>query len=85
MDIDFHKAWDKLKTQRDELNVQAHLAKSEFRDELEGLESKWQALEKKYRLLEENASEKSAAIKEDVKIVVEELSAAYHKIKDRLS
>ncbi len=37
---DIEDFWKRLKTQRDEMQVQAHLARAEFRDEWEEVEEK---------------------------------------------
>ena len=45
MSSDIEDFWEKLKTQRDEMKVQAHLARAEFRDEWNEVEEKWQKAE----------------------------------------
>ena len=41
MGNDIDDFWEKLKAQRDEMLVQAHLARAEFRDEWDEVEKKW--------------------------------------------
>ncbi len=45
MSSDIEDFWAKLNTQRDEMKVQAHLARAEFRDEWNEVEEKWQKAE----------------------------------------
>ncbi len=85
MNEDIEKLWDKIKTQRDELRVQAHLAKAEFKDEWEELEHKWDAAEKNLHHFQQETKETTEDIKKTAKIVMEELSSAYDRIKDRLN
>ena len=47
MSDDINDFWEKLKAQRDEMKVQAHLARAEFRDEWDEVEKKWQKAEQK--------------------------------------
>ncbi len=85
MHDDLQALWKKIKTQRDELVVQSHLAKSEFKDEWDKLEVKWQSAEKSLNKLETEAKEATEDIGQATKVVMDELSSAYNRIKDRLS
>ena len=84
MNDDLEIMWDKIKTQRDELRVRSHLAKAEFRDEWQELELKWETTEKNLNHLQKEAKETTEDVKTSAKIVLEELSSAYDRIKDRL-
>ena len=84
MNDDLEIMWDKIKTQRDELRVRSHLAKAEFRDEWQELELKWEIAEKNLNHLQKEAKETTEDVKTSAKIVLEELSSAYDRIKDRL-
>jgi wobble nucleotide-excising tRNase len=84
MNDDLEIMWDKIKTQRDELRVRSHLAKAEFRDEWQELELKWETAEKNLNHLQKEAKETTEDVKTSAKIVLEELSSAYDRIKDRL-
>ncbi len=84
MDERLQKKWESLKTQRDELRVQVHLAKSEIKDEWEDLEAEWVKAESKLELLKSEVEEKARDVNEALHIVSDELADAYHKIKDRL-
>ena len=84
MNDDLEIMWDKIKTQRDELRVRSHLAKAEFRDEWQELELKWETAEKNLNHLQKEAKDTTEDVKISAKIVLEELSSAYDRIKDRL-
>lgn len=84
MNKDFEEIWEKLKTERDELRVQAHLATAEVKEELEELEKAWHDVEKRMREFKEDAAEVSGEIHTSTKVVLEELGTAYKRIKSRL-
>ena len=84
MSKDFEEVWEKLKTERDELRVQAHLASAEIKDEIEEVEKAWHEVEKKMREFKEDAVETSAEIRASTKVVLEEIGSAYQRIKSRL-
>ena len=84
MNDDLEIMWDKIKTQRDELLVRSHLAKAEFRDEWQELELKWETAEKNLNHLQKEAKETTEDVKASAKIVLDELSSAYDRIKGRL-
>ena len=52
MNKDLNALWERLKTQRDELRLKAHLASAELKDEWEELEDKWQYAEVKLNKLQ---------------------------------
>ena len=79
--MDFAEVVDKLKTERDELRVRAHLLKSELRDELDALESKWDHLESRMGQLQEASKESAEEVGAAVKQLTEELAAGYRRIK----
>jgi hypothetical protein len=84
MSDEFEKLWQKIRTQRDELRVQGHLAKAELEDEWLELELKWETAEKNLQHLKSEAKETSGEWKASAKVVMEELSSAYDRIKQRL-
>jgi DNA repair exonuclease SbcCD ATPase subunit len=84
MSSDIEEFWEKLKTQRDEMRVQAHLARAEFRDEWEELEQKWQKAEQAFDRLQDQAVETTAEMQRSAKVVMEEISSAYDRIQKRL-
>ncbi len=85
MNEDFEKLWQKVKTQRDELRVQSRLAQAELKDEWQELEKKWDSAEKNLKQVQEEAKETGDELVASAKVVMEELSSAYDRIKGRLS
>jgi NTP pyrophosphatase (non-canonical NTP hydrolase) len=76
--------WDTLKVQRDELRVQMHLARAELKDEWDEVEKKWDDAQEK---LDDVVTDASVAAKEAqhvLKVVGEEISDTYERIKSRL-
>ena len=82
---DFEKFWQEVKTQRDELNLQIHLAAAEVKTEWQHIEEKkWPEVEHKLRLLAEDYEEHAEDLAEAAQIVGEEIRHAYQRIKERL-
>jgi DNA repair exonuclease SbcCD ATPase subunit len=77
--------WERLKTERDDMRVQAHLARAEFRDEWEKLEKKWQKAEQEFERLQDQAVETTAEMQRSAKVVMEEIGNAYERIRQRLN
>ena len=75
---------DKLRTERDELRVRAHLAKAEMKEEWEKLEDKWEDLEARAKSAKAEASEASKNVGSALEILGDELSQAYRRIRGRL-
>lgn len=84
MSKDFEEIWAKLKAERDELRVQAHLATAEVKDELEELEKARHDVEKRMREFKDDAVEVSTEIRTSTKVIKEELRSTYQRIKSRL-
>jgi DNA repair exonuclease SbcCD ATPase subunit len=84
MSDDINDFWEKLKVQRDEMNVQAHLARAEFRDEWDEVEKKWQKAEQKLKHVQDQAIETTAEMQRSAKVVMEEIASTYDRIKARL-
>ncbi len=84
MGNDIEDLWEKLKTQRDEMRVQASLARAEFRDEWEELEEKWQKAEQTFDRMQDQAVETTAEMQRSAKVVFEEIGNAYERIRQRL-
>jgi len=85
MSKDFDDLWQHVKTRRDELKVQSHLAKAEIMGELETLDGKWQIVEQQMHNMEREAKEAVGEFKSNSHVVVEEIANAYDRIKARLS
>ena len=84
MNKDIENYWEQLKTTRDELRVRAHLARRELQDEIEEMEEKWQEAEKKFHRIQDDAIETTTEMRDSARIVMEEMSSAYERIKNRL-
>lgn len=74
----------RLRTERDELRVRAHLAKAEMKEEWEKLEDKWGDLESRAKAAKAEASEASKDVGSALEILGDELSQAYRRIRGRL-
>lgn len=79
--MDFDDIVEKLKTERDELRVRAHLMKAEIHDEFEALEGKWEHLESNVARLKDASKESAEEIGAAVKQLTEELGAGYRRVK----
>lgn len=82
---DFDKLIDKVKTERDELNVKLHLASMDAKEELKDAEKKWDQLKEKASAIADDAVETSEEYIAKAKVVGEELKETYHRIAKRLS
>lgn len=74
----------RLERQRDELRVQAHLAKAEAREEWEELEEKWEQLKGKLRRVGEEADDASDDVKAAASLLMDELKKGYDRLRNRL-
>ncbi len=79
------KVIETLKTERDELKLQAHLLKAEAKDEWHKLEKEWDNLELKLGHLKEGAKESAEDIGAAASQLADEIGAAYQRIKKSLS
>ncbi len=84
MNSDIEAFWEKLKTQRDEMQVQAHLARAEFGDEWNEVEEKWQKAEQALNRVQDQAIETTAEMQKSAKVIMEEIASTYDRIKERL-
>ena len=71
----------RLRQERDELRVRAHLLKAELRDEWDDLERKWHHLEPKLERLREGSRESAEDIGAAVQQLGEELAHAYRRLR----
>ena len=76
-----HQQVDELKRLRDELRVQAGLAKMEARDLWETSEARWEELEANLERLGREAREPLGKVGEAVKQLTREIGAAYQEIR----
>ena len=77
MSDDLDKMVENLKTLRDEIRVQMHLAKAELKEE-------WEELEPKFEEMEDKLSGAAEETRQTVNIIAEELAEAYRRIRGRL-
>lgn len=82
---EFESLVEKLKRERDEITLKAHLASMEARQELEGAEKKWNHLKEKASEIADVTVETSEEYIVKAKIVGEELKETYKRISKRLS
>lgn len=82
---EFESLVEKLKRERDEIILKAHLASMEARQELEGAEKKWNQLKEKASEIADGTVETSEEYIVKAKIVGEELKETYKRISKRLS
>ena len=82
---EFDKLVEKLKVERDELNLKLHLASMEAKEELKDAEKKWVQLKEKASKITDDAVETSDEYIAKAKIVGEELKETYKRIAKRLS
>jgi BMFP domain-containing protein YqiC len=75
---------ERLKQQRDELNVRMHLAAAEVRDEWAELEHKWSKFESKARHVGSAAANSAEDVGSAAKVLGQELKAAYDRIRKSL-
>jgi len=78
---DIAKLLAELKTKRDELRVQAHLAKAEMKDLWVDLEGKWKEFEPKAREVGAATAEASKDVAGAAKNLGKELLAGYERIR----
>lgn len=78
---DIAKLLADLKTMRDELRVQAHLAKAEMKDLWVELEGKWKEFEPKAREVGAATAEASKDVANAAKSLGKEILAGYDRIR----
>ena len=83
-DDKLEKFWQDIKTQRDELRVQMHLAKSELKDEWEALEKKWPEAEHKLEKFADEVEDSAGELRESLDVIGSELKDTYRRIRTRL-
>lgn len=86
MDIkkEFSELTDALKQQRDEIEVQMHLASMEAKDEWKNGEEKWGAFVDALGVITDDTKEASSELIHATKIIGDELKETYNRISDRL-
>ena len=87
MDIkeEFGNLIDRLKTERDQIKLKAHLASMDAKEEVAAAEQKWNQLKEKASDIADEAVDTSEEYISKAKIVGEELKETYKRISKRLS
>ncbi|MCR9277324.1 MAG: hypothetical protein NXH85_05075 [Pseudomonadaceae bacterium] len=74
---------DRLRKERDEMKLQSHLLKAELKDEWQDIEGKWEKLERRLAEARHEAHESAEEIGAAIHLVVEEISNAYQRLRNR--
>jgi trans-2-enoyl-CoA reductase len=82
---EFDKLVEKLKTERDEINLKVHLASMEAREEFKEAEVKWGQVKEKASEIANEAVDTSEEYIAKAKVIGEELKEAYNRIAKRFS
>lgn len=87
MDIkeEFGNLLDRLKTERDQIKLKAHLASMEAKEEFAATEQKWHQFKEKASEIADDAVDTSEEYAAKAKIIGEELKETYKRISKRLS
>lgn len=82
---EFNNLLDKLKTERDEINLKLHLASMDVKQEFDEAEPKLNALKSKGAEIIDDSVEISEEMLAKAKVVGEELKETYQRIAKRLA
>lgn len=74
----------RLRQERDELRVRAHLLHAELREEWDNVEHKWEKLEPKLERFRDSARESAGDVGAAVSQLGEEIAHAYRRMRDTL-
>lgn len=78
------KALEHFKQQRDELQVQLHLAKADAKDEWARLESQWDDIKPKLEAAREEVGKTAESVGDALGLAIEELKKGYERLRSRL-
>lgn len=78
------KAVEYLKQQRDELQVQLHLAKADAKDEWVHLEKQWDEIHPKLEAAREEAGKTAESVSAALGLAIDELKKGYERLRNRL-
>ena len=78
------KALDHLKQQRDELQVQLHLAKADAKDEWARLEAQWDDIKPKLEAAREEVGKTAESVGAALGLAIDELKKGYERLRNRL-
>jgi hypothetical protein len=82
---EFEILLERLKIERDKLNLKMHLASMEVKEEFGEAEKKWVHVKQKAAEFADDTKDVSEELVDKAKIVGEELKEAYSRINKRLS
>ncbi|MCK5121841.1 MAG: hypothetical protein GQ532_10890 [Methylomarinum sp.] len=82
---EFDELTDVLKQQRDEIEVQIHLASMDAKEEWQKAEKKWGQFIDALGVITDDTKETSAELIKTTKVIGDELKEAYKRISERLS
>lgn len=82
---EFNNLLEKLKTERDEIQLKVHLASMEAKAEFDTTEQQWQLVKNKAAEIADDSVETSEEFIAKAKIVGEELKETYHRLAKRLA
>jgi len=85
MKQEFDQLLEKLSAQRDEVNLQLHLASMEAKNEFSQAEEKWTQVKQKASEIADDSVETTDEFISAAKVVGEELAEAYQRITKRIS
>jgi len=78
------RALEHLKQQRDELQVQLHLAKADAKDEWTRLESQWDEIKPKLEAAREEVGKTAESVGAALGLAIDELKKGYERLRSRL-
>ncbi|MGB4068140.1 MAG: hypothetical protein WBK08_08935 [Nitrospira sp.] len=77
-------ALEQFKQQRDELQVQLHLAKADAKDEWARLEKQWEETKPKLEAAREEVGKTAVSVGDALNQAIEELKKGYERLRSRL-
>jgi chromosome segregation ATPase len=78
------KALEHIKQQRDELQVQLHLAKADAKDEWARLESQWEEIKPKLEATREEVVRTAESVGAALGMAIDELKKGYERLRSRV-
>jgi uncharacterized protein YicC (UPF0701 family) len=78
------KALEHLKQQRDELQVQLHLAKADAKDEWARLESQWEEIKPKLEAARGEVGRTAESVGAALGLAIDELKKGYERLRSRV-
>lgn len=81
---EFKELMDNLTKQRDEISLKLHLAGMEAKEEWEKAEKNWDKFSAKANQIYDDTAETTEELVDAAKVIGDELSQAYQRIKNRL-